>query len=284
MSTVTEPSAHLWDAKQQIEFDIFIEAIRRFTGHDFSQYSEPSLKRLVRRLMALQKTKSLASLIPRVIDDKHFRDYVIDNLTVSCSQLFRDPVVFQRITSEVFSYLESFPRPIIWVAGCANGEEAFSLAILLSEAGLLKHTQIYATDISPNALEQATSGVLQLPPTEEDRDNYKQSNGQNSLDDYFDYSSHGVKLREELLSHITFEQHDLIQQPEFISAQLVLCRNVFIYFEKTTKLSALEVIRNTLISRGYLVTGIKEDINLYESEKSFVLVSRKAGLYRKKLL
>ncbi len=284
MSIVTEPNSHSWSAKQQIEFDIFIEAIRRFTGHDFSRYSGRSLKRLVRRLMALQKTESLASLIHKVINDHDFRCYVVDNLTVSCSQLFRDPVVFQRITSEVFSYLESFPRRTIWVAGCANGEEAFSLAILLWEAGLLKHTQIYATDISPDALKQATSGLLQLPLTEDDYKNYKQSNGQNNLDDYFDYSSRGVKLRKELLSHITFEQHDLIQQPEFISAQLVLCRNVFIYFEKNTKLSALKVIGNTLISGGYLVMGIKEDINLSESEQRFSLVSRQAGLYRKKLL
>ena len=272
-----------WSTKQNIEFDIFIEAIHRFSGHDFSCYSDRSLKRLVCRLMSLQKTESLSSLIPKVMDDEDFRCYVVDNLTVNCSHLFRDPVVFQHLLSDVFSYLRSFPRRSIWIAGCANGEEAYSLAILLKEAGLLKHTHIYATDLSVHALKNAASGVIQSPISADDCQRYRASGGSNELEGYFVTSASGKKLRDELLSHITFEQHNLVQQPEFISAQLVMCRNVFIYFEEEFKIKAMNTLDKSLIPGGYLAMGIKEYINLYESKGRFKWVSRQAGLYRKSL-
>ena len=212
-----------------------------------------------------------------------FRRNVIDRLTVSYSVMFRDPELFKRLKDDVLLYLQSFPRLSVWIAGCADGEEVYSLAILLAEAGLLERTQLYATDISPAALENARSGILQRPLDEDVVERYQASGGSRELRDYFSPANGQLKINSDLLQRIAFEKHDLVQQPNHVSAHLILCRNVFIYFGHDLKDRVLDKLADALMPGGFLAIGVEESISLCGAYRRFDILSRKAGLYRKKL-
>ncbi len=268
-------------AIENIEFDLFLEALRRLHGSDLTLYSRESLMRRVKHLMLEQKLDSISQLIPLLASDKRFCEYAISVLMVNVSSLFRDPHVFSQLKHLVFPYLESFPRLTIWVAGCAEGLEAYSLAILLAEENLLGRTRIFASDINSRALKQAASGVLSKPLDTDDVMRYNESRGTASLSDYFTTAYGKQKLKQELLSKITFEHHDLAQQPAFLSAQLVLCRNVLIYFKKELKGRVINVLSNSLENNGHLVIGTKESLDFLETQDSYNLLDSSARIYKK---
>ncbi len=262
------------------ELQLVIAAINSCCAQDFSGYSQQSIGRLINNLVHDEKLHHASELIPKLFHDDAFKERVIDKLTVSYSQLFRDPELFIQLKERIFPLLASYPRFSIWVAGCATGEEVYSLAILLEEAGLLEHGQIYASDISGQALRVAASGKLRSAITTQDAERYQASGGNANLADYFN-DDNGPTLVPKLLSRVIFQRHDLVSQPSFISAQLILCRNVFIYFNRELQNKVLSLLLSSMTSRGYLAVGIEENINFCEDSDDLELVSRKAGLYRK---
>lgn len=265
------------------ELELLLEALYRFCDYDLRQYGRRSLMRLIQNVLAEHGLEHVSDLIPLVAHDLDFRRNVIDRLTVSYSVMFRDPELFKRLQDDVLLYLQSFPRLSVWIAGCADGEEVYSLAILLAEAGLLERTQLYATDISPGALENARSGILQRPLDEDVVERYQASGGGGELRDYFSPVGGQLKLNDQLLQRIAFEKHDLVQQPNHVSAHLILCRNVFIYFGHDLKNRVLGKLADALMPGGFLAIGVEENISLCESYRRFDILSRKAGLFRKKL-
>jgi len=270
------------NATDDIELDLLLEALYRFCGYDLRGYSRPSLKRLVQGLLIKHQLQHISELIPKLAHDEGLRAEIIDGLTVSYSILFRDPEMFNRVRQDVFSYLKSFPRLSIWVAGCADGEEVYSLAVLLAESGLLGRTRLYATDINQTALENAGSGILQRPLDQECVERYRASGGQGNLQEYFDQTAAGMQLKPELLKQITFTRHNLVQEACHVSAHMILCRNVFIYFDHELKERVLQKLTDALIDEGYLAIGLEENIGLCDSYARFNILSRRAGLFRKK--
>ncbi len=273
-------------AKQTLELDeleLLLEALYRFCDYDLRQYGRRSLLRLIHNVLAEHGLQHISELIPLVAHDQAFRRSVIDRLTVSYSVMFRDPELFKRLKDDVLLYLQSFPRLSIWIAGCAEGEEVYSLAILLSEAGLLERTQLYATDISPKALESARSGVLKRAFDDEVAERYRASGGNKELRDYFSGVDGQLRIDKAILQRIAFERHDLVQQPNHVSAHLILCRNVFIYFDHVLKNRVLDKLGDALMPGGFLAIGVEENISLCNAYNRFDILSRKAGLFRKKL-
>ncbi len=271
------------NAASHFEINLVISAIHQYCGQDFSGYSLKSIQRLLENILHDEKLTHLSELIPKIVHQEKFQRSIIDRLTVSYSQLFRDPDLFLQLKKHILPLFSSYPRISLWVAGCATGEEAYSLAILLEEAGLLEHSQIYASDISAKALAAAASGTLKFNLTELDEQRYLASGGSKSLADYFSSTPDPV-LNKRLLSRIIFERHDLANQASFISAQLVLCRNVFIYFDRDLQDKVLALLLNSMTSRGYLAVGIEESIAFCGNIEKLELVSRKAGLYQKRSL
>lgn len=265
------------------ELDLLLEALYRFCDYDLRQYGRRSLMRLIQNILAEYGLHHVSDLIPMVAHDMSFRRTVIDRLTVSYSVMYRDPELFKRLRDDVFLYLQSFPRLSVWVAGCADGEEVYSLAILLAEAGLLERTQLYATDISPKALENARSGILQRPLDDDVIQRYQASGGTDDLKRYFSSNNGQLQIDSDILQRIAFEKHDLVQQPSHVSAHLILCRNVFIYFDHRLKNKVLAKLGDALMVNGFLAIGIEESISLCEAYSRFDILSRKAGVYRKKL-
>ena len=269
------------DTIEDIEFDLFIQAMLRFHGYDFRQYARQSLKRRVISVMQERLLSSISALIPLLAHDPECRNDIVNGLTVNYSQLFRDPFVITKIKQEILPYLASFPRLNFWVAGCAEGEEAYSLAILLDEVNLLDRSRIYATDISEKSLAKATSGILTHKLDAETATRYQQSSGQHSLSDYFVSAYGKQKLKQRYLSRIHFEKHNLVQQPGFISAELILCRNVLIYFNRKLQKKVLSTMLPSLTDKGYLVIGQQENIDIFNEDFQLHPIDGNAGIYQK---
>lgn len=250
-------------------------------GWDFCSYSTASMGRQLKRAVERYHCGSLSNLIDRVrrmtIAE---RRQLCDSLTVNVTDLFRDPEVFSGLVEQVFPYLSEFANIKIWLAGCATGEEAFSLAILLDEHGLLGRSQILASDLSMTALRSARSGVVKTPLSKECATRYRLSGGQASLLDYFSLQYGQTKLKQEYLKRIHFVQHGLPGSPPVKEVQLVLCRNVVIYFNALLKGHSFGCLTSSLSQYGYLVLGPKETLEFSPYHRHFKLVSGPERIYK----
>ena len=263
-----------------LEIELLVQALKVRHGYDFGDYAQASLKRRVIGLVDHLGLNSITQLTDRVLHEQVPIAEVVARLSVSVSEMFRDPEVFAKLRSEVFPFLASFPHFNIWQAGCAHGEEVYSLAILLTEAGLYDRAQIYATDISQPALDAAREGIFANRELRAYADNYLRAGGRHTLSDYF-HSRYGhIKFDDALRRNVIFATHNLAADAAFCEAQLILCRNVMIYFRPPLQQRAVALFRDSLVRGGYLCLGNKESLRFTGSDRDFVTIDRAAALYR----
>jgi chemotaxis protein methyltransferase CheR len=205
--------------------------------------------------------KTISDLTRRLLHDEGFLGTAIGRLSVPVSEMFRGPRVFELLRKEVMPLLASYPRINIWQAGCAHGEEAYSLAIVLKECGLYHRAQIYATDMSNEALAKAREGIYPLREARLYTENYLKSGGSGSLSDWYTAAYNHIKLDESLKERISFIHHNLVADGVFGEMQLVLCRNVLIYFGDELQERALGLFRDSLVRGGFLVLGDRERLD-----------------------
>ncbi|MBL4711786.1 MAG: protein-glutamate O-methyltransferase CheR [Gammaproteobacteria bacterium] len=283
MQTETMPmnSEEEYSWQQDFELDLFVQAIRKSIGVDLANYAKASLRRRVQQLVYKQNVSFISELLPPIIHDVTFAQFIINELTVNVSELFRNPDVFASLLKNVFPVLASYSRIDIWVAGCSCGEEAYSLVILLDEAGLLERTQIHATDINIDALCIANSGLLQRPLDRNTAQRYRMAGGNKSLANYFSSAYKETKLSERLLKHVSFNQHDLTQEQGFTSPQLIMCRNVMIYFNQTLQDKVLASFYANLIPNGFLVIGPKESLGQSLIANKLEIIDKDNRIYKR---
>ncbi|MES1927695.1 methylase of chemotaxis methyl-accepting protein [Salinisphaera dokdonensis CL-ES53] len=268
---------------EDIALEVFIQALRLRHGYDFSGYSRASLKRRVVELSRKFGVERLGDLIPSTLYEPELMREIVSHLSVPVSSLFRDPEVFLRLRDDVMPMLASWPRINIWLAGCAYGEEVYSLAILLAEAGLTQRSQIYATDFNDHALERAAEGIFNRQNLPEYRNNYRESGGQGRLSDYYHTRYELLRMRRELLERVVFAHHNLVTDGVFAEAHLIMCRNVLIYFTQPLKDRVLELFADSLVRGGFLVLGNKETLSASSRVADrFELVSAADRIYRLK--
>jgi len=242
-----------------IELDLFVEAMRRRHGYDFGQYAPASLLRRVRQLAHDLGDGAISALTHRLLHEPELLPQLLEGLSVPASDMFRDPSVFRTLREQVLPLLASYPQINIWQAGCAHGEEVYSLAILLEEAGLYKRSQIFATDLSARALERAREGIYPLRSAQQWSRNYLAAGGSHSLADYYSARYGLLKLDRQLCRNVTFAEHNLVADGVFCEAQLVLCRNVLIYFSNPLQQRCLALFRDSLVRGGFLCLGLREN-------------------------
>jgi chemotaxis protein methyltransferase CheR len=270
---------HLTD-RQGIEISLLLEALRRRHGYDFGGYAEASLRRRILSLQDVLKEPSISRLTERLIHDEAFVHRVIAQLSVPVSEMFRDPAVFSALRREVLPRLSSFPHLNVWQAGCAHGEEVYSLAILLQEAGLWDRTQIYATDISDAALERAREGIYPASQLELFSRNYRESGGEGNFLDYCTVRYNLLKIRADLHQQITFANHNLAADGVFGEMHLILCRNVLIYFTEPLQQRVLELFASAIVRGGFLCLGSKEVLPRTGRLAEFVPAAAGLPIYR----
>jgi len=266
--------------RQDIELNLFVQALQQCHGYDFSQYAPASFKRRVQALVDHFGLANISQLTERIVHSDDVVPDVIARLSAPVSDMFRDPSVFACLRRDVLPILASYPHINIWQAGCAHGEEVYSLAILLIEAGLYERTQIYATDISAHALDVAREGIYPARNLQNWAANYLQAGGQRTLSDYFHARYGHLKLDESLRRNVVFAAHNLAADAVFCEAQLILCRNVLIYFRPSLQQRAIALFRDSLVRGGYLCLGTKESLSLTSHAGAFTVVDGRNSLYR----
>jgi chemotaxis protein methyltransferase CheR len=240
------------------ELAALLDAVYRIYHHDFRSYSAASLRRRLTAALIHLHCGSLAELTERLRSQPQTFTELLRFLTVQVTDLFRDPVYFRAIRTHVVPYLRTYAALKIWVAGCATGEEAYSLAIVLAEEGLLDRALIYATDIHPESLRIAEAGVYELDRIAGFSAAYHAAGGLGSLSDHYAAGYGKALIDRRLRKAIVFSDHSLATDSAFAETQLVSCRNVLIYFERELQDRALGVIRDSLCHRGFLGLGLRE--------------------------
>ena len=225
---------------------------------------------------------TLSQLQDKLLHDPATFPALLDYLTVQVSEMFRDPSYFKALREEVVPVLRTYPSLKLWVAGCSTGEEAYSLAILLREEGLLDRSLIYATDINPHALRRAEEGVYELERIAAFTTNHQQAGARSSLSDYYVAAYGRAVFDKSLRRHIVFSDHSLATDSVFAEVQLVSCRNVLIYFDRSLQDRALGLFRDALCRRGFLGLGSKESLRFSAAANAFDEFARDDRIFQKK--
>ncbi|NTS40344.1 protein-glutamate O-methyltransferase CheR [Flavisolibacter sp. BT320] len=240
------------------EVDILLNDLLEVYGYDFNEYAKASLKRRMQRLFALDKFPSFAEFRYRVRNDEVYLKRFVEEITVNVTEMFRDPEFYKMLRKEVLPTLATYPFIRIWHAGCSTGEEVYSMAILLQEANLLHKSLLYATDLNPDVLEKAKAGIFPLSAMKQYSENYILSGGPLDFSSYYTTRYDYAKFHPDLSSKMVFATHNLVSDGSFNRFQLIMCRNVMIYFEKTLQDRVLSLFDQSLESLGFLALGAKE--------------------------
>jgi chemotaxis protein methyltransferase CheR len=249
--------------------------------YDFRSYSEASLRRRLAAALAHFGCETLAHLRERVLAEPAVFTELLGFLTVGVSDLFRDPSYYRSLRAKVVPYLETYPSLKVWVAGCATGEEAYSLAILLLEEGLLERTLIYATDINPRSLRAGAEGVYELARFARFSQSYLEAGGRASLSDYYTAQYGGAVFDRRLRDAILFSDHSLATDSAFAEVELASCRNVLIYFERELQDRAIGVLRDSLCRKGFLGLGIRETLRFSAHAAAFTETVPEDRIYQR---
>ncbi|GAB2981743.1 protein-glutamate O-methyltransferase CheR [Mucilaginibacter puniceus] len=262
------------------ELHELIDLIKKIYGFDFSYYSKASLKRRLLRVLQLKRLQ-LYDLKHLLVNDPAFFQFLLEEITVNVTEMFRDPSFYKALNSQVIPYLSSYQHSKIWCAGCSSGEEVYSLAILLNEAGLRKKSFIYGTDINTEVLKEARKGIYSLRKIKSYVENYQLTGLSGSITDHFTILYDAASIHNELKQNTLFSVHNLVSDNVFNEFQLISCRNVFIYFEIKLQERILDLFYKSLAPLGFLCLGTKETIRSDFFKKKFKVINQKENIYQK---
>ncbi len=242
------------------ETEILLNELLEVYGYDFRDYSRASIKRRINRLMDLDKFPGFAEFRYRVKTHPHYFKRFVEEITVNVTEMFRDSSFYKTLRTEILPVLGTYPLIRIWHAGCSTGEEVYSMAILLEEANLLHKSLLYATDINPNVLQKGMAGIFPLRQMKQYSENYILSGGARDFSTYYLAKYNRAKFNEQLRTKVIFATHNLVTDHSFNEFQLILCRNVLIYFDKNLQQKVFTLFDQSLEQLGFLALGSKETL------------------------
>jgi chemotaxis protein methyltransferase CheR len=266
---------------ETLELQLLLEGIYRHYGFDFREYAPASLKRRVWRRVQAEHAGSIAGLLERVLHDPLVMERLLLDLSINVTSMFRDPTFYATFREKVAPMLHTYPFTRVWVAGCSTGEEVYSLAILLHEEGLYERTRIYATDINEAVLERARIGVFPLEKMQEYTENYLRAGGKRSFSEYYLAKYEGALFERSLTENVVWAPHNLVQDRSFNTFNVILCRNVMIYFDRTLQRHVHELFHESLERFGILALGHKESIRFTGFEDRYEELDAQEKIYRK---
>jgi chemotaxis protein methyltransferase CheR len=269
------------EAIKDEQVEILLNDLLENCGYDFTNYSKASLKRRINRLLTLDSFPSFAEFRYRVRNDPAYLNRFVEEITVNVTEMFRDSNFYTVLKNDIIPILATYPLIRIWHAGCSTGEEVYSMAILLKEANILYKSLLYATDINPQVVQQAKSGIFSLNQMKQYSENYIASGGRKDFSSYYTARYDHAKFNEELTNRMIFATHNLVSDHSFNEFQLILCRNVLIYFDRDLQEKVLTTFDESLEVLGFLALGSKETIKFstiarkYKQHKSMEKIWRK---------
>jgi chemotaxis protein methyltransferase CheR len=263
------------------EYRQFLESVRFVYGYDFTEYAEASVVRRIRSFMESKKIGSLKDLGVMILKDETAFEHFIQEITVNVTEMFRDPLFYKSLRKNVVNRLATYPFIKVWIAGCSTGEEVYSMAILFREEGLLERTVIYATDINQDALQKAREGISSINNMKNYTENYLKAGGQHSFSDYYKAKYNSVLWDKSLRQNIVFSVHNLAMDKSFNEFQLILCRNVLIYFNQSLQSKVITLFYESLCPFGFLALGNKESLLFAEKQHCFEEVDKRERIFMK---
>ncbi len=267
---------------EETEIGLLLEAVFRKYGYDFRSYARASAERRIRAFMAAGGFESVSEMALKVLNDRELFSRLARNFSVPVTELFRDPQFYRAVREQVVPLLRTWPHFKIWHAGCATGEEVYSLAIILKEEKIYDRATIYATDFNDEALERARGGVYEAARMKEATQNYQAAGGKTSFSEYYHSRYGAAAMNAELRERIVFTNHNLAADSAFGEMHLVFCRNVLIYFNRELQNRALRLFTESLVSGGFLCLGTKEDLRFSEVNGLYEVVDKKERIYKRK--
>ena len=266
---------------ERLEVELLLEAVHRRYGFDFREYAQASLKRRLYRRMDAEGLSTISQLQHKLLHDPPCMERLLLDLSINVTAMFRDPSFYSAFREKVVPLLRTYPFTRIWCAGCSTGEEVYSLAILLHEEGLYDHTRIYATDINENVLATAREGVFPLDKMKQYTQNYMRGGGTREFSDYYIAAYDSVRFSRLLTENVVFAQHNLAMDRSFNEFNVILCRNVMIYFDRSLQDRVHELFCESLETFGILGLGHKESITFTRFADRYEELDADERIYRK---
>ena len=266
---------------ESIEIQLLVEGLFRYYGFDFRNYAVASLKRRIWNAIRAERLESISGLQERVLHDSACLERFLLGLSVNVTAMFRDPSFYLAFRNNVVPLLRTYPFIRIWHAGCSTGEEVYSMAILMEEEGLYHRCRFYATDMNELVLQKARTGIFHLDSMQEYTQNYLQAGGKRSFSEYYTAAYNNAIFRSSLKENIVFSQHNLATDSSFNEFNVILCRNVLIYFNQTLQDRVHNLLYDSLSRFGVLGLGRQETIKFTPHEKHYEVLEKREKLYRR---
>ena len=266
---------------ERVEIELLLEGIFRHYGYDFRAYAYASLRRRIWKRIRNERLETVSALQDRVLHDSGAMERLLLNLSINVTAMFRDPSFYKAFRAKVIPLLRTYPFIRVWHAGCSTGEEVYSMAILFMEEGLYDRARIYATDINDAVLQQARTGIFPLDKMQEYTQNYLRAGGTRSFSEYYTAAYDGALFNPELKKRVVFAQHNLVDDRSFAEFNVILCRNVMIYFDRTLQGRVHELFYVSLPTYGILALGSKETLRFSAFEDRYEELDGREKIYRK---
>lgn len=266
---------------EQIEIELLLDGVHRLYGYDFRNYALPSLKRRIWHHVHAENVPTISALQEKVLHDRACFERFIYSLSIPVTEMFRDPGLFLTFRQKIIPLLRTYPYIRIWHAGCSTGEEVYSMAILLYEEGLYDKARIYATDMNERSLQQAKEGMYDISKMKQYTKNYLEAGGTRAFSEYYTAKYNSVIFQPYLRKNIIFAEHNLATDTSFNEFNVILCRNVMIYFNDELRDHVHGLFNESLSRFGVLVLGSKESIHFTGYSDSYEPLDRVEKIYRK---
>ncbi len=267
-----------------IEIDLILEGIFNKYGYDFRNYSKAHVKRRLLNRLTTSKLNSISELQHKVLHEPGFFEIILRDLSINVTEMFRDPSFYLALRNEVIPILKTYPFFKVWHAGCSTGEEVYSFAVVLKEEGIYDRAQIYATDFNHDVLDIAKKGIFPIDRIKEYTYNYQASGGKQSFSDYYMANYDSVIYDQSLKKNLVFAEHNLVTDSVFAEVNLIICRNVLIYFNKDLQNRVIDLFHDSLINGGFLGLGSKETLQFTTKANSFEIINNEEKVYKKKII
>ena len=279
--SATREESHYDPELERIEIELLLEGIYRNYGFDFRSYAYASIRRRLWKRIEAEGLDTVSALQARVLHEPEMMERLLLDLSINVTAMFRDPSFYRAFRERVVPMLRTYPFIRLWHAGCATGEEVFSMAILLQEEGLYERCRIYATDINEVVLQKAKEGIFPLDRMQEYTENYITAGGKRAFSDYYLAKYGGALFSDSLTKNVVFSQHNLVTDRSFAEFNVILCRNVLIYFDKTLQARVHDLFYDSLAKFGILVLGSKESLRFSPHEESYEQINGPEKIFRK---
>lgn len=266
---------------ERIEIDLLMEGVFRHYGFDFRSYAYSSLKRRLWKRVSAEGMRSISELQERVLHDPNMMEKLLLDLSINVSSMFRDPAFYKCFREKVIPVLRTYPFIRVWHAGCSTGEEVYSMAILLEEEGLYNRSRIYATDINEVVLQTAKNGIFPAEKMQEYTQNYINAGGTRSFSSYYNAKYDAALFDSSLMRNVVYSQHNLVTDRSFSEFNVVLCRNVMIYFDRKLQDRVHGLFYDSLVPFGFLGLGSKESMKFSKYETCYEQVDAREKLFRR---